>query len=132
VRSPPSWERSREDSWYDDVYDELEDDFLHPRSAYEPSYARQAEHEPTNDTSGPSSTWVHHMRWKQAVMAGCQAIAWWLGRQRGRFSMPVALGVGLAGGRAALVTGSIAVAAASMIASVLGLLALADLTRSRD
>src|SRR5262249_35958654 len=38
VRSPPSWERSREDSWYEDVYDELQDDFLHPRSAYERSY----------------------------------------------------------------------------------------------
>src|SRR5262245_16863744 len=32
VRSPSSWERSREDSWYEDVYDQLEDDFLHPRS----------------------------------------------------------------------------------------------------
>jgi hypothetical protein len=132
VRSPPSWERSREESWYEDVYDELEDDFLHPRSAYERSYARQPEYEPTSDAPPASSTWMLHTRWKQAVMAGCQATAWWLARQRGRFSVPVALGVGLAGGLAALVTGSIAFAAASMIASVLGLLALADLTHFRD
>src|SRR5262249_21329896 len=75
ARSLPSCERSREDSWCEDVYDELEDDFLQSRSAYERSYARQPEHEPTSDTSEASSTWVHHMGWKQAVMAGCQAIA---------------------------------------------------------
>src|SRR5262249_14746825 len=56
ARSPPAWERSREDSWYENAYDELEDDFLHPRSAYERSYARQ-EHEPTSNAPAASSTW---------------------------------------------------------------------------
>jgi hypothetical protein len=133
ARSPRSWDRSGEDSWYEDIYEQLEDDLLYPRSStYERSNTRPRERELTSDAPSVSSTWVHHMRWKQPVMAGCQATAWWLARQRGRFSVPVALGVGLAGGLAALVTGSLAFAAASMIASVLGLLALADLTRSRD
>ncbi len=56
----------------------------------------------------------------RALAVGCQAAAWWLGRQAGRCSTVAALGVGLAATGAAYAAGS------GLAVSSLGLLTLAS------
>jgi hypothetical protein len=69
-------------------------------------------------------------RWPRALAAGCQAVAWWLGRRPGRLSVPAALGVGLAAGAVALVSESVAVAGACLAGPAVTVLALVNASRS--
>src|SRR5437588_357108 len=63
----------------------------------------------------------------RALAAGCQAAGWWLRRRPGPLPLLTALGVGLAAGLAALVSGP---AGAGVAGAALALLALADAARS--
>jgi hypothetical protein len=65
----------------------------------------------------------------RALAAGFQAAGWWLQRHRGRLSLVVAAGVGLAAGLAALLDGG-PFGLAGLVASALGLLALDGVIRS--
>ena len=61
---------------------------------------------------------------------GCQATAWWLRREAGRFTTLMALGVGLASTLAAYVAGPVLGAGAGLAGSALALAALSDAARS--
>jgi hypothetical protein len=72
---------------------------------------------PASNTPGSQQTGV---RWHRALAVGCQAAAWWLRRQVGRWAALAALGIGLFAAGAALTAG------AGLAESALGLLTLAD------
>jgi hypothetical protein len=66
-------------------------------------------------------------RWSRAASVGCQAAAWWLRRQTGRFPVFTTLALGLAAALTAYVAGPLVVAGgAGVLGAVLGLLHLAQ------
>jgi hypothetical protein len=121
-RSPPLWREPESSSWSDCTNDP--DDL---RDRYDGGLPDEDDlNDPAADDSEPSAT----SRWPRALAAGCQAVAWWLGRRPGRMSVPAALGVGLAAGAIALVSESVAVAGACLAGVAVTLLALVDASRS--
>jgi hypothetical protein len=110
------WERQAEDALWRDRYrdDEVDDDAPH-------SYRKLDE--PASDRREQRSR-----RWHEALVAGVQAAAWWLRRQRGPVSLLAALTVGAIASLTVLV--GPAGNAANLVASALGLAYLLDLMRS--
>jgi hypothetical protein len=74
----PTWRRSEDGDW---AWDEDPDDHEPPREATNASVTT-----PASDGRG---------RWGAALAVGCQAVAWWLRREVGRFAALKAVGVGL-------------------------------------
>ena len=121
-RSPALWREPGDRSWLDDPDDpdrlpaRYDDDLPDEEDLDDPS---------PGDVERPATS-----PWPRALAAGCQAVAWWLGRRPGRLSLPAALGVGLAAATVALVSESVAVAGACLAGLAVAVLALADATRS--
>jgi hypothetical protein len=106
----PAW-RGPEDEewpWYEDR-DDQDDDA--PREAINASAAAEA----------PAG----RGRWGAALAVGCQAAAWWLRREAGRFAGLKAVGVGLLSALTAYVAGPVVVAGVCLAHSALSLQALA-------
>jgi hypothetical protein len=76
-----------------------------------------------------SSTQLPPQRRAKALALGCQATAWWLGRQTDRPSIAVALGVGIVTAVAAYLGGPVVAAGAALAGTAATLAALAGLTR---
>ncbi len=121
VRSRDWWDRPGDSTWdrpedgydpydrayrdYDDGMDQDRDEAPQPRDDAKPG------------------------RLGRALAAGLQAAGWWMQRHRGRLSLGVAAGVGLATGIAALLDGG-PFGITGLVASALGLLALDGVIRS--
>jgi hypothetical protein len=124
-RSPSVWHEPGSRSWHDSRNDPDDPDPLPDR--YDGCLPDEDDLDGSApDDSEPPAT----SRWPRALAAGCQAVAWWLGRRPGRLSVPAALGVGLAAGAVALVSESVAVAGACLAGVAVTLLALVDASRS--
>jgi hypothetical protein len=76
-----------------------------------------------------SSTQLPPQRRAKALALGCQATAWWLGRQSGEPRIAAALGVGTVTAVAAYVGGPVVAAGAALAGTAATLAALAGLTR---
>jgi hypothetical protein len=106
----PAW-RGPEDEdwpWYEDAHDGDEDP---PREA--------------TTASGTAEAPAGRGRWSAALTVGCQAAAWWLRREAGRFAGLKAVGVGLLSALTAYVAGPVVVAGLCLAHSALSLQALA-------
>ncbi len=110
-RRSPSWD---DDS--DDPYRRRQDD--------------EYEERPSDGGDSPAPSPSAGRRWGLALAVGCQATAWWLRREAGRFTTLKALGVGLASALAAYVAGPALWAGAGLAGSALALAALSDAARS--
>ncbi|HVS38480.1 MAG TPA: hypothetical protein VMS17_23175 [Gemmataceae bacterium] len=100
-------------------YDEEPNPYEADDQADEPSSSKQAQASRSRSS-----------RWGLALAAGCQATAWWLQRQKGRFAALAALGVGLTSAVAAYVAGPVLAAGAGLAGSALALAALSDAARA--
>ncbi len=110
-------DRRRSPSWDDDP----DDPFCRDRDD------RLDEGPPEGEASPPPAT---GRRWGLALAVGCQATAWWLRREAGRFTALKALGFGLASTLAAYFAGPVLWAGAGLAGSALALAALSDAARS--
>ncbi len=68
-------------------------------------------------------------RWGRMLALGCQAAVWWLRRQRPRFPVAAAIGVGLASAVAVYAGGPVLLAGVGVGGSALSLALLADSVR---
>jgi hypothetical protein len=75
--------------------------------------------------SGTAAVPAGRGRWGAALAVGCQAAAWWLRREAGRFAGLKAVGVGLLSALTAYVAGPVVVAGLCLAHSALSLQALA-------
>jgi hypothetical protein len=80
---------------------------------------------PESETAVPVSPQRQGV-WSREVATGCQAAVWWLRRHPSPFALVAAVGVGVAAGVAALVGGPFVAGTSAVVASALGVLALAD------
>ncbi len=120
VRSRDWWDRPGESTW--DRPEENYDPYDRAYRDYDDADQNLDEDQrPHND---PKPT-----RLGRALAAGLQAAGWWMQRHRGRLSLLVATGVGVAAGLAALLDGG-PFGIAGLVASALGLLALDGVFRS--
>jgi hypothetical protein len=121
-RPPPLWDDPDDCSWSgerDDLYESgryADDD-------------RLADDEVLADDESPDPTPCPGLV-RRALAVGCRAAAYWLDRHPGRFSLAVAVGVGVIAGVAVLMTGPSFAGASGVAVSALGLLALLDAVRS--
>jgi hypothetical protein len=120
VRSHDWWDDPGESSW--PRREETYGDYGRTSRNYDD--ADQESDEGPHSQDDPKPT-----RLGRALAAGLQAAGWWLQRHRGRLSLVVAAGVGLAAGVAALLDGG-PFGLAGLVASALGLLALDGVLRS--
>jgi hypothetical protein len=112
VRPNSIWDRPEDP--YDHRYSEL-DDPLH-----EDDYSS---HDYGNDTSERP---VASSRWPQALLAGLQAVVWWLRRRTGGQAVLTALAIGLAASLVTFLGGPLAIAAMGLAGAVLSLAGLID------
>jgi hypothetical protein len=124
-RSPSLWHEPGNRSWSGYTNDLDDPDRLPDRCGDEVQDEDNLD-DPGSGDSERSAT----SRWPRALAAGCQAVAWWLGRRPGRLSLPSALAVGVAAGAVALLSESVAVAGACLAGVAVALLALVDASRS--
>jgi hypothetical protein len=128
-RPPPLWDELDRRSWRDDADDlrepdrprDSDADDERPWDEEDPDVPRPEDDAPPDSQARP---------WRRAVAAGCRAAAWWLERHPGRWSLVVAVSVGVVAGAAALVSGSPVIGGAGVAAAALGLLALVDAVHS--
>ncbi len=121
VRSRDWWDRPGESTW--DRPEESYDPYARAYRDYDGGMDQDRDHEPQPlDDPKPG-------RFGRALAAGLQAAGWWMQRHRGRLSLVIAAGVGLAAGIAALLDGG-PFGIAGLVASALGLLALDGVFRS--
>jgi hypothetical protein len=117
VRSRDWWDRAGESTW-----DRPEENYDPYGRTYDDEDQHLDEERRSHDDPNPG-------RLGRALAAGLQAAGWLLQRHRGRLSLVVAAGVGLAAGLAALLDGG-PFGIAGLVASALGLLALDGVIRS--
>jgi hypothetical protein len=119
VRSRDWWDDPGESSWprREETYGDYGRTYDYGDADQEPDEQPQPQHDPKPGCLG------------RALAAGLQAAGWLLQRHRGRLSLVVAAGVGLAAGLAALLDGG-PFGLAGLVASALGLLALDGVIRS--
>jgi hypothetical protein len=107
------WERR---SWHDPdrrSWDDEDEDLI-------PDYEEVASTSQRDDLPGPA-------RWSPAMAVGCQAAAWWLRRQTGRFPVLTTMGLGLTAALAAYAAGPLVVAGgAGLLGAALGLMRLVE------
>jgi hypothetical protein len=120
VRSRDWWDDPGESSW--PRREETYGDYGRTYGDYD--NAGQDHDEQPGPTDHPKPT---HLG--RALAVGVQAAGWWMQRHRGRLSLVVAAGVGVAAGLAALLDGG-PFGLAGLVASALGLLALDGVIRS--
>jgi hypothetical protein len=106
----PAWRGQEDEDWpWHEDRDAQDDDA--PQEAIDASAAVQAQ--------------GRRGRWGAALAVGCQAAAWWLRREAGRFVGLKAVGVGLLSALTAYVAGPVVVAGLCLAHSALSLQALA-------
>jgi hypothetical protein len=135
-RPPPLWDEADGPAWRDAANhprapdrprDPYAVDGPRERDPYAPDDDRWNQEDADAPLPGDDAPAEPRARpWRRAVAAGCRAGAWWLERHPGRWSLVVAVGVGVAAGAAALVSGAPVLGGAGVAAAALGLLALLD------
>jgi hypothetical protein len=111
--------------WYDE---ETLTNGRYDREPFDPDY------DPYEDRREPApfeeeSLPVAPSRWGRVLALGCQAAVWWLRRQRPRFPVAAAVGVGLASAVAVYAGGPVLLAGVGVGGSALSLALLADSVR---
>jgi hypothetical protein len=124
VRAPPAW-REPDEAYWDPYALEEPDDLLYEDRAGEQRCTRDTQ-ESYRARVEPLPAGPRKNAWRRALKAGCLAAAWWLRRPPGRFSVLIALGVGLVAGLAALICGPLAAVGAGAAGSAFVFLGLAD------
>jgi hypothetical protein len=128
-RPPPLWDEPDDRPWPDDHNQPYE-----PRQYLDPDADDDglADDEDLDDDDATDSqpTTTRPSLVHRALAVGCRATAYWLDQHPGRFSLVVAVGVGVAAGVAILVAGPSLAGASGLAASAVALLALVDAVRS--